>query len=59
MAVLLIYSELGTSRIAKCLKESGGFSKILTHLPLLIMGDKGLVLVLVLALVVLLVIEDI
>jgi hypothetical protein len=58
MAVLFIRSEPGTG-MQDDKQESTGFNKNIKKSGTLIMGDKGLVLVLVLALIILLIIEDI
>jgi hypothetical protein len=57
--VRLVEREASASRVAKWHKKSAGFNKNIKKSGTLIMGDRGLVLVLVLALIVLLVIEDI
>jgi hypothetical protein len=49
LTMLLIYSEPGTGRSGTILKESIGFSKNIKKSSTLIAGNKGLVLVLVLA----------
>ena len=55
----LVEREASASRVTKWHKKSAGFNKNIKKSGTLIMGDRGLVLVLVLALIVLLVIEDI
>jgi hypothetical protein len=58
-AVLLIYSEPGTGWARDGIQESTGFSQNIKKSSIFIVRDKGLVLVLVLALIILLIIKDI